>query len=240
MPHYIIRFMATAALFIYIVPAWAGSGISQSSTMKGGASTFPPLGHRELCNRHASQCRFVAGRTSTRKGAIILTGARWQQLKQVNYRINRKIIARSDRRTYKKLDFWSLSGRYGDCEDYALRKRQALLKQGWPSSALLLTTARDHLKRPHAVLVVKTNKGDYVLDNLNSSVKPWRSVPYQWLKQQSQGNPGRWVSLSGYKKYSTEKMAGGRFASKAEARKYLQLVLRKIEADKRSRKYAWK
>ncbi|MGH1352220.1 MAG: transglutaminase-like cysteine peptidase [Methyloligellaceae bacterium] len=239
MPHNIIRFMATAALVIFALPAIAGSEISRSSTMKGGASTFPPLGHRELCNRHAFQCRSVAGRTSTRKGAVVLTGARWQQLKQVNRRINRQIIARSDRRTYNKLDFWSLSGRYGDCEDYALRKRQALLRQGWPSSALLLTTARDHRRRPHAVLVVKTHRGDYVLDNLNSSVKPWRSVPYQWLKQQSQGNPGRWVSLSGYKKYSSEKMAGSRFASKAEARKYLQLVLRKIKTKKQNRQYAW-
>ncbi len=37
-------------------------------------------------------------------------------------------------------DYWTIpvSGR-GGCEDYALLKRQRLMRAGWPASALLMT-----------------------------------------------------------------------------------------------------
>ncbi len=238
MPHIIVPFMATASFIVYAFPSLAGGSFSQSSRMSSGVSTFPPLGHIQLCRKAPGQCRSASGRIPTSQGAVRLTGSRWNELNRVNKRINRSIISQTDQRTHNQLDVWSLHGRFGDCEDYALQKRQALIGKGWPSKALLVTTARDHRRRPHAVLIVKTHKGDFVLDNLNSRVKAWRNVPYQWLKQQSRNDPGKWVALSGYKEYSATKHSKTRFKSKKEAQKYLQLVLRKIKARKKNSRYA--
>ena len=54
---------------------------------------------------------------------------------------------------------------YGDCEDYVLLKRRMLMQAGWPREALLITVVRDKNGDGHAVLTVKTDKGEYILDN---------------------------------------------------------------------------
>ena len=43
------------------------------------------------------------------------------------------------------------------------------------------------------MLLVRTDKGDYVLDNLTPLIKPWKSVPYTWIKWQSRNDPNVWV-----------------------------------------------
>jgi predicted transglutaminase-like cysteine proteinase len=83
---------------------------------------------------------------------------------------------------------------YGDCEDYALLKRRMLIESGWPREALLLTVVRGE-GEGHAVLTVTTDKGDYVLDNLNSDVLLWSNTGYRFIKRQSQYDPNVWVSL---------------------------------------------
>ena len=59
---------------------------------------------------------------------------------------------------------------YGDCEDYVLLKRKMLIDAGWPREALLITVVRDRKGEGHAVLTVKTDKGELVLDNQNENV----------------------------------------------------------------------
>ena len=54
---------------------------------------------------------------------------------------------------------------YGDCEDYVLLKRRMLMQAGWPREALLITVVRDKKGDGHAVLTVKTDKGEFILDN---------------------------------------------------------------------------
>ena len=54
---------------------------------------------------------------------------------------------------------------YGDCEDYVLLKRKLLMQAGWPREALLITVVRDKKGDGHAVLTVKTDRGEYILDN---------------------------------------------------------------------------
>jgi predicted transglutaminase-like cysteine proteinase len=45
------------------------------------------------------------------------------------------------------------------------------------------------------VLTVRTDKGDYVLDNLSDSVKLWSATPYRFLKRQASEHTGRWVTI---------------------------------------------
>lgn len=47
----------------------------------------------------------------------------------------------------------------------------------------------------HAILTVRTDRGDFVLDNLNDEIKLWNATDYRFLKRQSSNHTGRWVSL---------------------------------------------
>ena len=84
---------------------------------------------------------------------------------------------------------------YGDCEDYVLLKRRILMESGWPREALLVTVVLKDKNEGHAVLTVTTDKGDYVLDNLNKNILLWSATGYRFVKRQSQANPNVWVSL---------------------------------------------
>jgi predicted transglutaminase-like cysteine proteinase len=85
---------------------------------------------------------------------------------------------------------------YGDCEDYVLLKRHLLIKAGWPRAALLVTVVRDQRGDGHAVLTVRTTKGEFVLDNQVEKVLPWTETGYRFVKRQSQTDPNVWVQLS--------------------------------------------
>ena len=43
---------------------------------------------------------------------------------------------RTDLYQYGVPEFWTVAGKFGDCEDYALAKRNALLNAGWPKDKL--------------------------------------------------------------------------------------------------------
>ena len=58
--------------------------------------------------------------------------------------------------------------RGGDCEDYVLLKRKMLMQAGWPRQALLITVVRDEQGDGHAVLTVKTDKGDIACEHVVS------------------------------------------------------------------------
>ena len=84
---------------------------------------------------------------------------------------------------------------YGDCEDYVLLKRRMLMQAGWPRQALLITVVRDKRGDGHAVLTVKTDKGEFVLDNQNPEILLWSQTGYRFVKRQSQADPNTWITL---------------------------------------------
>ena len=94
-------------------------------------------------------------------------------------------------------DHWDFAeDGYGDCEEYQLVKRKRLVAAGFPRRALRLTAAIDEDGAPHAVMMVRTDRGDFILDNKRSAVLPWRKTAYIYL--QREGDTGRtWVSLGG-------------------------------------------
>lgn len=93
-------------------------------------------------------------------------------LTQVNGWVNRQIRYRSDGRT----DNWAdarttLNSRRGDCEDYAILKMQMLAAAGIAREDMMLTLARDTMRRAdHAVLLVR-NDGEWkMLDMASDNV----------------------------------------------------------------------
>ena len=102
----------------------------------------------------------------------------------------------TDQDHYGVLEKWSYpDDGYGDCEDYVLLKQRMLISAGWPRQALLITVVRDEKGEGHAVLTVRTDKGEFVLDNQNPDILLWSETAYRYVKRQSQSNPNEWVSL---------------------------------------------
>ena len=149
--------------------------------------TSPPAGHVYYCANEPKACLRYG------QGAVRLTPQSWQQLIAINDRINSSIKPVED----GQIDRWSPYVKEGDCEDFALTKQRELIRAGWPSDALLITTAFLPDGVYHAVLVVRTDRGEFILDNLNKAVLPWQQVPYRWNKRQAVGNPQIWLSIAG-------------------------------------------
>jgi predicted transglutaminase-like cysteine proteinase len=57
---------------------------------------------------------------------------------RVNSDVNASVTYKTDLEQYDKPDFWVEAGTFGDCEDYALRKRELLLNAGFAPKDLHL------------------------------------------------------------------------------------------------------
>ena len=111
-------------------------------------------------------------------------------LNRVNRDINRRMSWRSDQDIYATDEYWTMPltlglGAQGDCEDFALEKRHALIEAGVPNSALALATAYSPRTGFHAVLIARLETGDVVLDNETPWILPWRETGYVWQSVQS-------------------------------------------------------
>lgn len=126
---------------------------------------------------------------------LILTDQRRTELERVNAEVNGRVGYKADIDLYGMPEFWTIAGREGDCEDYALAKRAELLALGWPVEALRLAVCLDEHGRGHAVLTVDTDRGAYVLDNRSLLVQPWKALPYTWIKRQAAGGKA-WVTIT--------------------------------------------
>ena len=76
-----------------------------------------------------------------------------------------------------------------------LLKRKLLAEEGFPIQALLVTVVKDQQNEGHAVLTLKTNRGEYVLDNMKDGVKAWNQTGYRFVKRQSQTDANTWVQI---------------------------------------------
>jgi predicted transglutaminase-like cysteine proteinase len=83
----------------------------------------------------------------------------------------------------------------GDCKDYVLEKRRALVADGVPAADLSIAIVMTPWGETHAVLLVRTDRGELVLDSLSQWIQPWRKVHYKWIKRQAPGQQLTWVSL---------------------------------------------
>ena len=156
------------------------------------SETRAPIGWVDFCTQSPREC---AGGPSQPRD-VVLTSKAWRDLVQVNAWVNTTIKPMTDLDHWGVVEKWSYpDDGYGDCEDYVLLKRRMLLQAGWPREALLITVVRDRKDEGHAVLTVKTDKGDYVLDNQAENIVLWSDTGYRFVKRQSQTDPNVWVSL---------------------------------------------
>ena len=73
---------------------------------------------------------------------------------------------------------------YGDCEDYQLVKRKCLVEAGFPRRALGMAVVIAEEGAWHAVMVGRTNRGDFILDNKRDVILPWHKTGYTYIKRE--------------------------------------------------------
>jgi predicted transglutaminase-like cysteine proteinase len=157
-----------------------------------GPSTRPPIGWVEFCVEHPVECKV----TPATPRDVVLSNKAWTDLVRINKWVNENVRPMTDMEHWGVVEKWSYpDDGYGDCEDYALLKRRMLVEAGWPREALLMTVVREKNGNGHAVLTVKTDKGEFILDNQEERILLWSETSYRFVKRQSQADPNRWVSL---------------------------------------------
>jgi predicted transglutaminase-like cysteine proteinase len=164
----------------------------QAAYIAVGEPARTPIGWVEFCAEYKPECKT---NPSTPRD-VVLTPKAWSDMVKVNNWANDNIKPITDLEHWGVVERWNYpDDGYGDCEDYVLLKRRMLMQAGWPREALLITVVRDKKGDGHAVLTVKTNRGEFILDNQEPQVLPWTKTGYRFVKRQSQSDPNTWVTL---------------------------------------------
>lgn len=153
-----------------------------------------PKGFVDFCKRHPDDCKPAPVKPPA------LNTARMRELNITNMDINDSYKFNTD---LPGRDIWQYpTDGFADCEDYALTKRKHLMDLGWPPSSLLMTIVEKKGEkistwRIHAVLTVRTDKGDYILDSELSPAVSWQAASrlYNFVMMQSPENPKLWTRV---------------------------------------------
>ncbi len=160
-----------------------------SEELRSAGEAGPTLAFMQFCEQHPRECSIDSSEPDT----IPLTDDIWASLQEVNKHVNLTIVPVADQ------DHWGVPDRWdypddglGDCEDIQLLKRKLLVERGLPRRAMRMTVVIDELGAGHALLRVRTDRGDLILDNKRDAVLPWRQTGYVYVK--GEGTDGKaWV-----------------------------------------------
>src|SRR3954468_6872176 len=176
-----------------IVRAESATSVPRASSIAISADKVQPTpAWTNFCKRLPQECSIDLTEPET----LSLTAETWGVILEVNERVNSTIKAVTD------WDHWGVEDRWdypddgaGDCEDIQLLKRRLLTDFGLPRRAMRMTVVLDEIGAGHAVLMVRTDRGDFILDNKTNAVLPWADTPYDYHKRE--GAEGLvWVALS--------------------------------------------
>jgi predicted transglutaminase-like cysteine proteinase len=184
---------ATAILMVAgLATPTAQASSDQQLFITLGTPTRPPIGWTDFCIEYAPECETKPLEARD----VVLTPKAWKDLGQINKWVNESVWPITDMDHWGEVERWNYpDDGYGDCEDYVLLKRKLLLQAAWPRQALLITVVRDRNGDGHAVLTVKTDKGEFILDNQSPEILLWSETGYHFVKRQSQNDPNTWIGL---------------------------------------------
>ncbi|WP_258158533.1 transglutaminase-like cysteine peptidase [Rhizobium sp. TH2] len=111
------------------------------------------MAHAVFCIQHAEECPAT--------GPTVI---KWSQhvdrdIQGIDHTVNDSIIPRNE-----TSDEWTINPRFGDCDDFVVTKRHALIQLGYPARALRPKVVSRNKPNDHLVLEVVTTKQTYVLD----------------------------------------------------------------------------
>jgi predicted transglutaminase-like cysteine proteinase len=167
---------ALVALAVLSAPAWAAPPL----VAKGEAT--PLAAWATFCNQYPTECAVDL----TEPEAVAATPELIELVDAINRYVNREIEPRSDQDHWGVVDRWNLPvDGIGDCEDFQLLKRKLLVEAGVPRRALRVTVVINEQGEGHAVLTVRTDGDDLILDNRTSRLLRWDETGYAFVKRES-------------------------------------------------------
>jgi predicted transglutaminase-like cysteine proteinase len=173
------------------VGAQTFAALPPSSKLTGTGTANPTPAWTDFCRRRPSECTIDPAEPKV----IALTPAVWQMLVAVNRAVNQRIKPITDLKHWGVIDRWDFpDDGLGDCEDYQILKRKLLADRGLPRRAMRMTVVRDGKGEGHAVLMIRTDRGDFILDNQRAAILPWKGTRYVFVKREGQTTEA-WVSL---------------------------------------------
>ncbi len=166
---------------------------SASYVTERGGGARPVAAWTDFCRRNPAECAV----DTSEPAKVTMTPELWRTIVSVNRRVNARIKPATDKAHWGVVDKWDFpDDGQGDCEDYQLLKRKLLAERGVPRRAMRMTVVIDELNEGHAVLMIRTDRGDYILDNKTNAVLPWDQTGYVYVKREGQDSTA-WVSLGG-------------------------------------------
>lgn len=119
---------------------------------------------------------------------------------RINAQVNASVTYKTDLAQFEVPEFWQEAGKFGDCEDYALLKRELLKEQGFDAEKIHLATCWINVKADntgHCVLIVETDKGQFILDNNLKDPVPlnFQTVGYKYIWNIIERS-GKWYEFS--------------------------------------------
>jgi predicted transglutaminase-like cysteine proteinase len=180
------RFWIILTLFISTLNSTVAS-----PRLRDTISAPPLLAWVSFCERHPGECDVDMSQPQS----LTFTQELYVQLQSVNVVVNHMLTPMTDENHFGIEDMWSFpDDNTGDCEDFQLLKRRLLIAAGLPRRTLRMTVVIDTQGAGHAVLTVRTDSGDFILDNITDQVLRWSDTNYTFIKRESD-RKAEWVFL---------------------------------------------
>ena len=166
-----------------LITTYAGAAFAESGRFLSTVGTArPPVGFAAACADYKWLC------SSGLRSAPVVPSEIRKIAESVNTQVNRTIVSRPSAAMK-----WSLpSAGAGDCVSYALLKLRMLLDAGVPPQRVFIATVQTMSGEDHAVLVVRTDQEDLILDNLRGGLLTWKETGYTFLKLQNASSRSHW------------------------------------------------
>jgi predicted transglutaminase-like cysteine proteinase len=178
---------------VAFVALMALAGPAQAASILVDKGAAPPLrAWVTLCQQQPDECA-----VDTREPELVnLTPELMDLIQAVNKHVNSTVEPITDRERWGVEDIWEYPvAQQGDCEDYQLLKRKLLAEAGLPRRAMRMTVVINELGEGHAVLTVRTDGDDLILDNRTGAILRWHETGYSFVKRESSTQAG-WVFVA--------------------------------------------
>jgi predicted transglutaminase-like cysteine proteinase len=166
------------------------SGLVEQTLQPAGRAGPTPA-WIEFCGRQPQECAVDLSEPDM----IALDQQIWDTIVQINEKVNGTILSVADQDHWGVVDRWDYpDDGLGDCEDIQLLKRKLLVETGLPRRALRMAVVIDDQGVGHAVLIVRTDHGEFILDNKRDAVLAWQGTGYHYVKREGDESAA-WVWL---------------------------------------------
>jgi len=120
---------------------------------------------------------------------------------RINRKVNASVSYMSDSEQFGMPEFWcEARNGFDDCDGHALLKRELLRRQGFDADKIHIATCWINVKADntgHCVLIVETDKGQFILDNNLKDPVPlnFEAVDYKYIWNIIERG-GKWYEFS--------------------------------------------